>query len=39
MKKCQKNPKKSHYEYLDASDLRFYSIILKFDSQVHKEFY
>jgi hypothetical protein len=37
--KVPKKLAKTHIGYLDASDLRFYSITLKFEPQVHKKFY
>jgi len=36
--KMQKNWQKPHIGYIDASDLRFCSIGLKFGPQLHKEF-
>jgi hypothetical protein len=29
----------THFGYIDVSDLKFYSIILNFEPQMHKEFY
>jgi hypothetical protein len=34
----KKNQQKTHIGYIDASDLKFCSIGLKFGSQVHNEF-
>jgi hypothetical protein len=31
--------KKTHFGYIEALDLRFYSITLKFEPQLHKEIY
>jgi hypothetical protein len=39
MKKCKKILQETHFGYIDAPNLKFYSIILKFEPQVHKEFY
>jgi hypothetical protein len=38
MEKCKKNPLKPHFGNIGASNLRFFSIVLKFGPQVHKEF-
>jgi hypothetical protein len=35
----QRDLQKTHFGYVDALDLRFYSITLKIESQVHNEFY
>jgi hypothetical protein len=35
----QKTHKKPHFGYIDALDMRFYSIILKFEPHMHKKFY
>ncbi len=32
-----KIPLKTHFGYIDALDLRFYSIGLKFEQKMHKE--
>jgi len=29
----------THFGYIDVSNLKFYSIILNFEPQMHKEFY
>jgi hypothetical protein len=36
-KKCKKTCKKTHFGYIDALDLRFYSIGLKFEPKRPKE--
>jgi hypothetical protein len=35
----QKISQETHFGYINASNLRFYSIGLKFEPQMHKEFY
>jgi hypothetical protein len=37
--KMQKISQETHFGYINASDLRFYSIGLKFEPQMHKAFY
>jgi hypothetical protein len=37
--KMQKILQETHFGYIDASDLIFYSITLKFEPQMHKEMY
>jgi hypothetical protein len=34
----KKNPQKTHFGNIGALDMRFYSIALKFEPRVHKEF-
>jgi hypothetical protein len=36
--KMQTNPQKTHFGNIGASNLRFFSIALKFGPQVHNEF-
>ncbi len=36
MKKMQRISQETHFGYIDASNLRFYSISLKFEPQMHK---
>jgi hypothetical protein len=38
MQKCKKNPLKTHFGNIGISNLRFFSIALKFGPQVHNDF-
>jgi len=38
MQKCKKNPQKTHFGNIGISNLRFFSIALKFGPQVHNDF-